>query len=464
MNLVHRVFNRLSTNQQKVVSNVYWATLGHAVRMLSELFVGILVARYLGPEQYGLMNYVITFVTIFSTLAAFGLDHIEVRELAGDKAPKEAVLGTAFLLRLVFALVTVVIITLTAHAFEADASARTMILVYSFSIIFNSFYIIRNYFAAIVKNKFVVRAEIGRIFVGAILKVVLLLLRAPLHWFVIAVTFDFVLLASGYVYAYYSQVGPLREWRFDRNISSYLIRQSFPLLLSGAAVIVYQRIDQIMLRNMLSNASAAYFSIADKFATLIMFLPVILSQTITPLLVRMRAGNPELYRERRRQFVSTIFWLTMGLSILTCIFSHTLVMLTFGQNYSAAIPVLQVLAFRAVGMALSATSGQLIIIESLQKWAFARNLLGCVACIALNLVLIPRFGAVGSAWASIITVAFTGCLANVLIPSYHEVFRLQLQAVATGWREIFCLRRLLSCPPLATPSRSAPVNAWKDTL
>jgi len=442
MMLLHSLLSRLSETQQKVLSNVYWALLGQAARILSELLVGILVARYLGPEQYGVMSYVITYVSLFSVLATFGLDYIEVRELARDDVPKNAILGTAFRLRVVFAFITMGIIALTVGAFEADVSVRMMILVYSFSIIMASFSVIRNYFTAIVENKYVVKAEIGRIVLGALIKIGLLLLRAPLYWFVAAVTFDFLLLASGYVYAYYSQVGSFREWRFDRHIAWHLIRQSFPLLLSGAAVLVYQRIDQIMLRNMLSNESAGYFATADRFVILIGILPAVVTQTIGPLLVRARAGDPEVYRLRRRQFVGSVLWLTIGLAVGVSVLSYPLVLLTFGEQYLAAVSVLQVLAFRAVGMALSTASGHLIIIEGIQKWAFARNLLGCIVCVVLNLVLIPRFGTVGSAWAAVITVLFTGCLANVLIPEYRQIFRLQLEAAATGWRDVV---RLAAC-------------------
>jgi O-antigen/teichoic acid export membrane protein len=194
---------------------------------------------------------------------------------------------------------------------------------------------------------------------------------------------------------------------------------------------------------MLSNAAVGYFSTADKFAILIGIIPAVITQTMSPLLVKARAGNPELYRLRSRQFVGTVLWLTIGLAVGGSVLSYPLIALTFGQQYLPAVPVLRVLAFRAVGMALSTTSGQLIIIEGIQKWAFARNILGCVVCVVLNFILIPEFGAVGSAWASVITVVFTGCVANLLIPPYHAVLRLQLQAIATGWRGILSLRRLL---------------------
>jgi O-antigen/teichoic acid export membrane protein len=439
---LNRHINRLSATKRKVISNVYWAVLGYVVRIVSELFVGILVARYLGPEQYGLMSYIISFVTLFSVFATFGLDNIEVRELSRENIAKEVLIGTAFRLKLIFAVITILIIFCVVQAFEADSFTRAMVLVYSLSIILNSFGVIRNYFTAIVQNKFVVKSEIVRIIAGAGIKVLLLILNAPLTWFVVFVTFDFLILASGYIYSYQSQVGSMRLWKYDGKTAIYLIRQSFPLLLSGAAVLVYQRIDQVMIRNMIDNKSLGYFTTAAKFADLILFLPIVLSQTITPLLVRAKANNAEEYRIRKQQFVGVVVWVTVLFSVMTSLFSYWLVYLTFGQQYLASVPVLQVLAFRAIGMALSSSSGQLIIIEGIQKWAFVRNVFGCGLCIIMNLALIPKFGIIGSAWASVVTVAFTGCLANAFIPSYHEIFKLQIKAVVVGWKDMIKLRHV----------------------
>ena len=79
--IFQRKFKSLDGNKQKILANVFWAMLGKIVNMVGQLFVGILVARYLGPEKYGIMNYVISYVTLFTIISGFGLTNIEIREL-----------------------------------------------------------------------------------------------------------------------------------------------------------------------------------------------------------------------------------------------------------------------------------------------------------------------------------------------------------------------------------------------
>ena len=442
MSTIRRYTDKLSVTKRKVLANVYWAVLGKVVRIVSELFVGILVARYLGPAQYGTMSYVISFVSLFSILATFGLDNIEIRELARNQVTKEVLIGTAFRLKLVLACITFVIIGGVVLAFETDRFTQIMIMVYAVSVIVNSIGVIRNYFTSIVLNEYVVKTEIFRTIVGMGIKLLLLLFRAPLAWFIIAVTFDSILVASGYLYSYASKVGRVSDWAYSGQVARYLLRHSFPLLLSGAAVLIYQRIDQVMIRHMIDSASVGYFSIAAKFTELIQFLPLVMSQTIAPLLIRARETNRETYHRKRQQFVDVIVWTALLLAVAVSLSSFWLVRLTYGAQYLKAVPVLQILAFKSVGMALQASSGQLIIIEHLQKWAVIRNLIGVVICVGMNLLLIPKFGIVGSAWATIITVVFTGCLANVFIPPYYPVLKIQLRALLLGWRELLHVRTL----------------------
>ena len=234
----------------------------------------------------------------------------------------------------------------------------------------------------------------------------------------------------------------MADWNFDRGVAGHLVRQAFPLLLSGAAVLIYQRIDQIMIRNMIDDASVGFFSIAGKFTELILFLPIVMSQTIAPLLVRARERDEAVYLRKRQQFVDVVVWTALLLAGAVSLGAPWLVRWTYGRQYLAAVPVLQIMAFKAAGMALAASSGQLVIIEHLQKWAVVRNLIGCAVCVGLNFLLIPRFGIIGSAWATIITVAFTGCLANAFIPPYHPILKIQVKSLLLGWREMLGARML----------------------
>ena len=443
MELLNKYTNNLSENKKKVFANLFWAMTGKIVNMAGVLLVGILVARYLGPSQYGLMNYVISYVSLFTIISNFGLDNIEIRELSRTPERKEYILGTCFRIRMFFSTFALILVILSLILFKANTFTSCMILLYSVTLYTGSFNIIRNYFTSIVKNEYVVKSEIARTIIGACIKVILLWIKAPLEYFIAATVFDTVLVASGYFFSFKKTVGKISELKYDKTIVPYYIKESFPLVLSGAAVIIYQRIDQVMIGNMIDNASVGYFATAGKFLDLVLFLPMVLTQTVTPLLVKAKERNKEEYDRKKQQFVNIVVWMAIILSVLVSFFAYWLIYFTYGDKYLPAVPVLQIMAFKTVGMALSSSSGQIIIMERIHKWAFIRNLIGCLICIVLNILLIPQFGIIGSAWVTIITVAFTGCLANVFIPPYYKIMRMQLYALFFGWIDMLNVRKIL---------------------
>ena len=386
MSLINKIIGKLhlSPTKEKVVRNVVWAVTGKVVTLLGSLLVGIFVARYLGPEQYGLMSYVMSYVALFQVLASFGMDNIEIREEAKTPEEKDKIIGTAFALKIGFAVVTMGLVALTAWLFEADSFTKWMIILYSISMIMNSFGVIRNYFTSLVWNEYIVKTEISRTLIGAGLKVVLLLLHAPLVWFIVATLFDTVLIAGGYLVSYRSKIDSVRKWRFDKVTAMYLIKQSFPLLLSGAAVVVYQKIDQVMLGNMLNKEAVGYYSIAGKFVEICIFIPTIISQTITPLLVRAYSLDKNEYIKKAQLFMNISVWGTGLLCIIMSVLASPIIHYSFGAQYTSSVILLQVMIFKVIGYAHAHVTGTMIIIESKQKWVALRNIIGCISAISLN--------------------------------------------------------------------------------
>ncbi|MDA3780767.1 MAG: polysaccharide biosynthesis C-terminal domain-containing protein, partial [Bacteroidales bacterium] len=259
----------------------------------------------------------------------------------------------------------------------------------------------------------------------------------------IILTIEFCVLSSGYIYSYKKHVGEINKWKYDKDIAKYILKESFPLLLSGAAVVIYQRIDQVLIGNMIDLESVGYFATANKFLDIILFLPVIITQSVTPLLIRIKERNIHEYNIKKEQFVSIVVWGTVLISTITFFCSEWLINITFGKNYLLAIPVLKILVWKTVGMALLITTGQLVIIEHIQKYAFIRNIIGLCVSVVLNLVFIPKYGIIGSAYVTLITIAFTSCLANVFIKPYHNMFKLQLRVIFLGWKEFFKIKSFL---------------------
>ena len=445
MSLLSRFTRRLhlSDTKEAIVQNLFWAVLGKIITLLSGLLVGIIVARYLGPEQYGLMDYVISYVFLFQSFAIFGLDAIEVREEARGQQPFQTIIGTAFTLKLVLSVVFMLAVILTSWWLEADGYTTLLVSVYSLSIVFNTLGVIRNYFTAIVQNEYIVKAEIARTMVGVGIKVVLLLCHASLTWFMVAYMFDFVLVGSGYIMAYHVKIGRLIEWRFDADVARFLLREAFPLLLTNIAVIVYQRIDHVMIGQMIDKEAVGYYSVASRFVEVLIYIPMMLAQTITPVLVSARERSEQEYIHKGQQFMNLSLWCSFLAAILTSVLSYWVVQYTFGPEFLPAVAVLQVLSFKAASVALSNTAGAMLVTEGLQRWAILRDGFGCIVCVVLNYLLLPRYGIMAAAFVAIASNVAAGYLADAMIPAYRHLFVRQTKALFVGWLDVIHIQQIL---------------------
>lgn len=427
----------------RIISNVFWSLAGKLTGLVSALLVGIFVARYLGPTQYGVMNYAVSFVTLFLVIATFGFENIEIREEAKANDQKDTILGTVFVLRLLLSLVTIILISVVAYINEADTYTFGIIMVYAITVMLTPFEVIRNYFTSLVQNEYIVKVGIFRTVLSGVIKVVLLLVHASLVWFVISLVFDAFVLAQGYCYVYKKKIGSMRSWRFDKAWACYLLRQSFPLLLSGVAATIFLQIDQIMIGNMIDKTSVGYFSVASKFVEVLLYVPTILIQTVSPLLVKERKNNLESFREKAQMFMNITVWLCVVCAIFMALCSRYIVLWTFGMKYLASIVILQILSFKIVGVALNIVSGQLLIIEEKQKYFVLRSLSGCIVCVVLNLLVITRFGVGGVAAVAIATQLVAGFLIHLFIPTYRYMFFMQIRSLLVGWRDLYKIKMLL---------------------
>ena len=439
MNVIYFITKKLNLSQTKaaIVQNMFWAVLGKVVTLLSSLLVGIIIARYLGPKQYGLLNYVISYVFLFQTFAIFGLDAIEIREEARSAVPFTQIIGTAFGLKIVFGIFFMAAVIITSWLMDADSYTTLLVAIYSLTIILNSFNVIRNYFFAIVQNEYVVKSEIARTLIGIVIKLLLLWLHASLTFFMIAYVLDLVLLSTGYIMAYHTKVGKIRLWSFKMKYAYFLLKESFPLLLTSAAVIIYQRIDQVMIGQMIDKQSVGFFSVASKFVEILIFIPMMLSQTITPILVKAKEREYEEYAVKAQQFMNISVWLSLLASIFVSCTAYWIVRYTFGEAYLPAVAILPVMSFKAASVALSNTAGAMLVTEGLQRYAIFRDALGCVTCVFLNYLLLPRYGIIAAAFVAIICNIVAGYISDALIPAYRHLFVRQTKAILLGWKNLF---------------------------
>ncbi len=424
----------MNTNLGLVVRNMFWAMIGRVVAIFTTTLVGIFVARYLGPDDYGIMNFVISYVAIFSTVASFGLDNVEIRELSYQNGNRDQIMGTAWRLRLLFAAISFLLVAISLLFYRPRWDVALMILLYAFSAFFSSSVIIANYFVSIVKNEYVIKPQLVRAIGGTLFKFLLLFLHAPLIWFIFALLLDSVLVFSGNIVAYRTHAGSLRTWSFDGKLAVFLIRQSVPLFLSSVAVVIFSQCNILMLKWLADVREIGFFSIAMLWSDFALFIPNVILQALTPMLIRVHAQGDAAYRARRQEYLDLLIWIGIFFSLFLTLAAPLLILFLYGKEYLAAGGVLMLLAWRAIGSMGSTASGQIMIIEKIHQYAVIRNVIGCLISIGLNLLLIPKYGARGAAVSAVITAFCAGILCNVFIPRYRELFTLLLRALFFGWR------------------------------
>lgn len=415
---------------QNVLNNIGWLFTEKILQMGIGLFVGVWLARYLQPGPYGIFNYAIAFVALFSPLATLGLDGIIVRDLVNDPSKKEKVLGTAFYLRLGGSFASLFLICSAILLLRPrDNVTHWLVGILGAGLAFQAFDVIRFWFESQVQSKYIVYARNTAFCTIAFVKVVLILIHAPLIAFAWAVFAEIILSAAGFAVAYHLKGYQIKLWQWDYAEAKSLIRDSWPLFLSGMAIIVYMRIDQVMLGNMLGDKEVGIYSAAVRISEVWYFIPLAIVSSVSPSIVEAKKIGEDLYYQRIGNLFRFLAGIAYGIAFLMAVFSDRLVLLLFGSNYAGAGAVLAIHTWAAIFVFLGIARGPWILNEGLMKLSLYSTIIGAISNIALNLFLIPSLGVIGAAIATLLSYAVSGFLFNGFLPTTRNIFYMQLRAL-----------------------------------
>jgi PST family polysaccharide transporter len=417
---------------QTVIGNSGWLLLDRALRAAVGLIVGVWLARYLGPNQYGQLNFAIAFVALFTPLATLGLDGIVVRDLVRTPDQRGVIVGSALSLKLIGGVAALIFVQAAMWQLRpADAGMRWMVGIIATGLIFQSLDAFDFWFQSLVRSRLTVYAKGAAFLVFAGIKMLLIFSRAELLAFAWAtaaeVVLGAVLLALAYARASRENANrPLVLWSWRKMRE--LLAESWPLLLSGLAVMVYLRIDQVMLAQYRNDREVGIYSAALRLSELWYAIPTILVTSVTPSLVEAhRASN--LYYERLQQLFGTLTRSAYLVAIPVTLVSSQIVYLVYGEQFAAAGPILAIHIWTGLFVFLGVALGPWIINEGLTKFFLAQTLAGAAANVALNVFLIPRFGGVGAASATLVSQMVAAHLALCVFKRTRRIFIMQTKAI-----------------------------------
>lgn len=408
-----------------VLRNSAWLLFDKLIRMAVGLAVGALIARYLGASQFGELAYALAYIAFFGAIANLGIDGIVVREIAKDKSAAPRILGTAFALRL--ALGTACwIVAITGMVLRGDANSAWLTALAGASLVFQAADTVDLWFQSQSQSRRSVIAKLVAYLISNGAKLALIAAAAPLAAFAAAIALDAIVAAIGLGLAYrrYPAAG---RWQHLPDEGRKLLRESWPFMVSGLAIIAYMRIDQIMLKEMLGNAELGIYAAALPLSQVWHFIPMTLYLSLAPFVARLRSEN-------HAQYLNTLIWIFriflfmgLGVSIVTALLSATLIHLMYGQEFGNAADVLSVHVFTNVFIYLGVAHSLWVVNERQPTVRLYGTVTAAFFTIFANLFLIPNYGVLGVAWVSI----FAQFIAAVAINFFcaRESFYLQIEAL-----------------------------------
>lgn len=407
-------------NLQRVVANSSWLLFDRLLRLAVSIFIGAWVARYLQPEQFGILSYSVAFVSIFGAIAGLGLDSIVVREIVERPEKKDEILSTAFSLKFVSGLIAFSISIFTAWLISNDSKfALTLISVISIGLIFQAYDVIDLWFQAKIKSKFSVYVKNGSFLIVSLLKILLIKTNGTLIEFAFINLSEVILGSIGLLIVNRKSGNKSPSLNINFLLAKKLIHESWPLLISSLFVLLTMQLDKIILGQMQNSTQLGYYSVAINISSLWYVIPVLIGASIAPDLSRNFKDNLSNYHSKLQHVYNVMSLVSILALALTIAISNKLISFLYGDSYIDASEILIIHIWGAIFVFHVSIRTRAWIVENKQKYIMYIAGLTFSANLILNIFLIDKYGAVGAAYAS----SFSWVLCAIFFPLFWSKTR-----------------------------------------
>ncbi len=414
---------------RKYFTNTSWLLGERVISLGITLVMGIYTARYLGAADFGLFNYARSFAAILLTIAPLGVDNLLARNLLNNPEQRNMIMGTSMIVRLAGTLACLLLVFVVNMLVHRDVNTQLLVMIVAASVVFEPFYLLNQFFTAHVQSRYHAYCELIKTLFSATAKILLIWYRAPLIWFALVLILESLTYAFTSVSFYSLRFGSLRRWRSSLVYLRSLLRDSWPLAISGMVIMLHLKVDQVIIRFLLGNKSVGYYAAALRLSESTYFIPVVICASLLPPMLNARSTSPELYHTRLQQLFNLMVVLSVGIALPVTFLGEWVIDFLFGKAYHPAGPVLVYHIWSGVFVALGVASNGWLITENLHRIALYRTILGVAANIGLNFLLIPHLGIKGAALATLISQAVTAWLSNVFSPRTRILFLMQTRAL-----------------------------------
>lgn len=415
---------------RRILVNIAWLIGDKLIRLGVGVWISASIARHLGPDQFGALNYAMALVALFTAFSVVGLTDIVVRDLVRMPERSAVILASAFWMRIVGGLFVLLLSAGTIGVLDpGDHRAMLLVLIVGAGPLLQTMDLVDQQYQALNQVRAIVVIRNVSFALISIARVVALLAHATITVFAILATAEFLVVgAMMWRYAHGHGRG-LSPGAASFAECQRLFRDAWPLLVRLVAIGIYMRIDQVLIGQLLGDRQVGMYAAAARISEIWYLVPVMVMTGVVPRLAHIHSVSKADYERQLVIVMRSLFWASVGVALFMTIAAPFVVRLFYGAAFGAAATVLAVHVWAGLFVALGCASSAWFVNEGLTRYGLYQAVAGAICGVAVNLVLIPAAGIVGAAVTVLISYFVSAFLFNLLFPATRPIFRLQLRAI-----------------------------------
>lgn len=413
---------------KKVFNNATWIIGLQIARSLVGVIISMITARYLGPSNFGLINYASSVIAFFTPIVTLGLNGILVHEIVNFPNKEGEILGTAITMSFISAIFCILgIISFTSIINRGEKETIIVCALCSISLFFQSAELIIYWFQAKLLSKYSSIASLIAYGAVSLYKIYLLVTQKSIRWFAVSSAFDYMIISALLIILYYRLSD--HKLSFSWDTAKKMFSKSKYYIVANMTVIIFSETDKIMLKLMIGDTVTGYYSAAVKCALMTSFIFSAIIDSFRPIIFDSKVNNTESYELNLMRLYGIIIYLSLVQSICITFFSNLVINILYGAEYGPAVNVLRIIVWYTTFSYLGAVRNIWILAEQKQKYLLILNIAGAFANILLNLIFIPFMGIMGAALASLITQIYTNVVMGFILKPIRRNNKIMLKAL-----------------------------------
>lgn len=422
---------------KQVFNNAKWIIVCKTIQSLMQLVIGMICARYLGPSNYGLINYAASIVAFAMPLMKLGFNATLVHEYVENPEKEGQITGTSIMLNMASSVACIVGVTaFTSVANFGDTETIIVCALYSLSLFFASLEMIQYWFQYKLLSKYSSVVMLLAYLLVSAYKIYLLVTSKSVYWFALSHSVEYGSIAIILLIIYFKK--GTQKFSFSAKLAKKLLNSSKHYILADLMIIVIQNTDHIMLTTMCSKEENGFYSAAITTVGVVQFVYTAIIDSYRPLIFTSKKESEEKYKRNISSLYSIVLYLCIAQSIVFTVFAKLIIQILYGNDYMASVPLLQIVVWYVAFSFMGSVRNVWLLAEGKQKYVITINLIGALLNIGLNSALIPLFTSVGAALASLITQIAMNFILGFILKPLRENNKLML----VGLNPKFVLREM----------------------